>query len=69
MTIMVFDIETVPDTVTGKRINNIDFDLDDQEVIKILQFINRQKKQGSEFLPTDESLRIEEPLLTQTLGC
>lgn len=51
MTTMIFDIETVPDAITGKRINNIDFNLDDQEAIKILQFINRQKKQGSEFLP------------------
>lgn len=51
MTIMIFDIETVPDAITGKRINDIDFNLDDQEVIKILQSINRQKKQGSEFLP------------------
>lgn len=50
MTIMIFDIETVPDVVTGRRVNKIDPTLDDIEVISILQLINRQKKQGSEFL-------------------
>ncbi|MGD0465843.1 MAG: 3'-5' exonuclease [Gammaproteobacteria bacterium] len=50
MAIMVFDIETVPDVVTGRRINKIDPNLDQLDVIKILYLINRQKKQGSEFL-------------------
>ena len=50
MAIMVFDIETVPDVVTGSRINKLDPKLDQLDVIKILYFINRQKKHGSEFL-------------------
>ena len=51
MAIMVFDIETIPDVDTGRRINKIDPNLDQLDVIKILYGINRQKKQGSEFLP------------------
>ena len=50
MAIMIFDIETVPDLVTGRRLNKIDPNLDELDVIKILYLINRQKKQGSEFL-------------------
>lgn len=50
MAIMVFDIETVPDLVTGRLVNKIDPNLDQLEIIKVLQLMNRQKKQGSEFL-------------------
>lgn len=51
MCIMVFDIETIPDTETVKNIYKIDDDLEPIEIINIMHAINRQKKQGSEFLP------------------
>ncbi len=51
MAIMVFDIETVPDVVSGKNINKIDPNLEQLDIIKIMHAINRQKKNGSEFLP------------------
>ncbi len=51
MTIMVFDIETIPDAVSGQLINKIDPNLEQLDVIKIMHSINRQKKNGSEFLP------------------
>jgi predicted PolB exonuclease-like 3'-5' exonuclease len=51
MAIMVFDIETIPDTVTGKLVNKVSSDFSEIDTVKIMQCINRQKKQGSEFLP------------------
>jgi 3'-5' exonuclease len=51
MTIMVFDIETIPDVEAGKSIYKIDPNLSTIDVIKVMHSINRQKKNGSEFLP------------------
>ena len=48
---MVFDIETVPDVVTWQNINKTNSDLEQVDIIKIMHSINRQKKNGSEFLP------------------
>ena len=49
MAIMIFDIETVPDLATGRRLNKIDPNLDELDVIKILYLINRQKNRDQNF--------------------
>ncbi|MDD3519290.1 MAG: 3'-5' exonuclease [Chromatiales bacterium] len=48
MNVMVFDIETVPDDETGRRIHDLD-GLSDEDTAKAM-FHLRQQKTGSEFL-------------------
>lgn len=50
MSILVFDIETVPDTETGRVLYQLN-DLNDEEVAQAMFNIRRQKTGGSEFLP------------------
>jgi hypothetical protein len=50
MNILVFDIETVPDTETGRKLYNLD-GLADEDVAQAMFNIRRQKTGGSEFLP------------------
>lgn len=49
MNIFVFDIETVPDISSARRLYNLP-DLNDQEVVEALQHIRRQESNGSDFL-------------------
>ena len=50
MNILVFDIETIPDLETGRKLNDLD-GLDDQEVAQILYSQRRQETDGkSDFL-------------------
>lgn len=49
MNIFVFDIETVPDTDSGRKIYNIDSSLSDKDVAKIM-FCKRREKTGNEFI-------------------
>lgn len=50
MTVMVFDIETVPDFISGKKLNELDESLSDEEVSKFM--LNKRKEEsGTEFLP------------------
>lgn len=49
MTVLVFDIETVPDVESGRRLYQLD-DLTDFEVAEAL-FKQRREKTGSDFLP------------------
>jgi len=49
MTILVFDIETVPDVVTGRKLYQLD-QLSDTETAQAL-FALRRAKTGSDFLP------------------
>ena len=48
MNILVFDIETVPDIETGKKIYNLD-GLDDADVVQVM-FSQRRQETGNEFL-------------------
>lgn len=50
MSILVFDIETVPDVVSGRKIHKLSADLADKDVVKAMQHLQFQKS-GSEFLP------------------
>ncbi|MDG0996729.1 MAG: 3'-5' exonuclease [Gammaproteobacteria bacterium] len=50
MSILVFDIETVPDVVSGRKIHKLSPDLADKDVVKAMQHLQFQKS-GSEFLP------------------
>ncbi len=47
--VLVFDIETVPDVVTGRRLYDLG-DLPDGEIAKAMAHL-RQQKTGNEFLP------------------
>lgn len=49
MNILVFDIETVPDTDGGRRLHNLE-GLSDKDVANVL-FHKRREQTGSEFLP------------------
>jgi len=49
MNILVFDIETIPNTDLGRSLYNL-HDLDDDDVAKVMFFKQRQEKQN-EFLP------------------
>lgn len=49
MNILVFDIETVPDTVAGARLYNLD-GLSDEDIARAMT-ARRMQKSGSEFLP------------------
>lgn len=46
----VFDIETVPDVSSGRKIHRLDDDLKDKDVAEIMLQKRRQQTQGSEFL-------------------
>ena len=50
MTIMVFDIETVPDFISARKIYNFSNSLSDSDVVKALMAKRRQEN-GTEFLP------------------
>jgi predicted PolB exonuclease-like 3'-5' exonuclease len=49
MNILVFDIETVPDVDSGRRLHDLS-DLDDKQVADIMFHLRRQETGGSEFL-------------------
>ncbi len=50
MNVLVFDIETVPDTETGSRIYDL-HDLSDGDIAKAMYAKRLQKTGNSEFLP------------------
>ncbi len=50
MSILVFDIESVPDYVSGRKIYKLSDDLSDKDVVKAMQHLQFQKS-GSEFMP------------------
>jgi predicted PolB exonuclease-like 3'-5' exonuclease len=47
--ILVFDIETVPDAVSGRTALELD-GIDDQDVVRAMAHRRRQKTGGSDFL-------------------
>jgi len=49
MNILVFDIETVPDVDSGRRLHNLD-GLSEKEIADIMFHLRRQQTGGSEFL-------------------
>lgn len=50
MSILVFDIESVPDYESGRKIYKLTDDLSDKDVVKAMQHLQFQKS-GSEFMP------------------
>ena len=50
MSILVFDIESVPDYESGRKIHKLSYDLSDKDVVKAMQHLQFQKT-GSEFMP------------------
>lgn len=50
MNVFVFDIETIPDVQAGRRLHDLR-DLPDAEVAQAMYSLQRQAKEGSEFLP------------------
>lgn len=50
MNVLVFDIETVPDTATGKRLYELD-GLSEQDIGRAMTTLRIQKTGGSDFLP------------------
>ena len=50
MSILVFDIESVPDYESGRKIHKLSDDLPDKDVVKAMQHLQFQKS-GSEFMP------------------
>ena len=50
MSVLVFDIETVPDTEAGRELYHL-HDLSNQDIAQAMFNIRRQKTGGSEFLP------------------
>jgi predicted PolB exonuclease-like 3'-5' exonuclease len=50
MSILVFDIESVPDYEAGRKIHKLTDDLSDKDVVKAMQHLQFQKS-GSEFMP------------------
>ena len=49
MNVLVFDIETVPDVDTGRRLHDLD-GLSDKEVADVMYHLRRQETGGSDFL-------------------
>ncbi|MBI5461829.1 MAG: 3'-5' exonuclease [Gammaproteobacteria bacterium] len=49
MNVLVFDIETIPDVVTGRRLHGLD-GLSDEDVAKAMFHMRRQETGGSDFL-------------------
>ncbi len=74
MNILVFDIETVPDTELGRRIYDL-HDLSDEQVAQIM-FTKRRQETGSEFLSHEQHrvvaislvMRSRESLKVWSLG-
>ena len=50
MSILVFDIESIPDFESGRKIHKLSDDLSDKDVVKAMQHLQFQKS-GSEFMP------------------
>ncbi|MEM8843474.1 MAG: 3'-5' exonuclease [Pseudomonadota bacterium] len=50
MSILVFDIESIPDAESGRKIHKLSDDLSDKDVVKAMQHLQFQKS-GSEFMP------------------
>lgn len=50
MSVLIFDIETVPDLEAGRRFHGLE-GLDDAGVAKAMQHLRRQQTGGSDFLP------------------
>ncbi len=76
MNLFVFDIETVPDTVAGRSLYNLQ-QLTDAEVAEAMFSLRRQAANGSDFLPLHLQrivaisvvLRSSEQLQVWSLGC
>jgi predicted PolB exonuclease-like 3'-5' exonuclease len=51
MNILVFDIETVPDTAGGRLLYDLPDDLDDQGVAQVMAAKRREQTKDSDFLP------------------
>lgn len=49
MNIFVFDIETIPDILSARRLYNLN-DLPDEQVLNALQHLRRQESNGSDFI-------------------
>lgn len=64
MNILVFDIETVPDTALGRRIHGLT-GLDDSQVAQIM-FTKRRQETGSDFLPHEQQRVVAISLLMRT---
>lgn len=50
MNVLVFDIETIPDIATARKLHDFS-GLDDGQVVEAMYALQRQKANGSEFLP------------------
>ena len=50
MSILVFDIESIPDFESGRKIHKLGDELSDKDVVKAMQHLQFQKT-GSEFMP------------------
>ena len=50
MSILVFDIESIPDYESGRKIHKLGDELSDKDVVKAMQHLQFQKT-GSEFMP------------------
>ena len=74
MNTLVFDIETVPDTDLGRRLNDL-HDLSDEHAAQIM-FTKRRQESGSEFLSHEQQrivaisvvMRNRESLKVWSLG-
>ena len=74
-TSLVFDIETVPDVESGRRLHSLD-DLNDEDVARAMRTLRVQKTGGTDFLPHPEHrivaisavLRSPEKLRVWSLG-
>ena len=71
--VLVFDVETVPDVVSGRKALELD-GIDDQEVVRAMSHRRRQKTGGSDFLAfaagrTPASPRENEPSLNLDKIC
>ncbi|MGU9956670.1 MAG: 3'-5' exonuclease [Arenicellales bacterium WSBS_2016_MAG_OTU3] len=49
MNFLIFDIETIPDTVAGRKLHQLD-DLSDKEIAEIMFAKRREQTNGSEFM-------------------
>ncbi|MFO1427174.1 MAG: 3'-5' exonuclease [Steroidobacteraceae bacterium] len=75
MNVLVFDIETVPDTEHGRRLFGLGADLPDREVAKAM-FAHARQRSGSDFLPLEQHrviaiscvLRARDSLRVWSLG-
>jgi predicted PolB exonuclease-like 3'-5' exonuclease len=64
MHVLVFDVETVPDTDLGRRLFDL-HDLSDGDVAKVM-FTHRRQETGSEFLPHEQHRIVAISVLMRT---